>query len=157
MLEECIDVNKARQHQYVINPSFSPELKELSDLSAGVMSEIEQLRQEVVDDLGLTKEVKLATNQTYTYVFEIDKKEGDNGMRSSRENYKTVSCKMRIMAITCNRLKKLVEKYNHYESEYYERQAELEQKVIEITASYYPLLESISTLIAKMDVCTAFA
>jgi hypothetical protein len=41
MLEECIDINKAKHHQYIINPNFSPELKELSDQSNGVMDEIE--------------------------------------------------------------------------------------------------------------------
>ena len=44
MLEECIDISKVQQHQYVINPNFSPELKELNDLSNGVMEEIEELR-----------------------------------------------------------------------------------------------------------------
>ena len=83
------------------------------------MKEIEELRQEVEDDLNLTKEAKLVSQQTYTYVFEIDKKEGDNGMRNSTENYKIVSCKMRIMNLTCNKLKKLVEKFNKYEEDYY--------------------------------------
>ena len=41
MLEECIDINKVKDHQYVINPNFSQELKEISDLSNGVMEEIE--------------------------------------------------------------------------------------------------------------------
>ena len=30
MLEECIDIGKARQNDYIINPNFSPELKELN-------------------------------------------------------------------------------------------------------------------------------
>ena len=78
-------------------------------------------------------------------------------MRKSTENYKIVSCKMRIMNITCNKLKKLVEKFNKYEEDYLTQQSELEQKVIEITASYYPLIENVSAIIAKLDVCAAFA
>jgi len=27
MLEECIDIGKAKQNDYIINPDFSPELK----------------------------------------------------------------------------------------------------------------------------------
>lgn len=30
MLEECIDIGKAKQNDYIINPDFSPELKKLS-------------------------------------------------------------------------------------------------------------------------------
>jgi hypothetical protein len=29
MLEECIDIGKARQNDYIINPHFSPELQQL--------------------------------------------------------------------------------------------------------------------------------
>jgi hypothetical protein len=29
MLEECIDIGKARQNDYIINPNFSPELQQL--------------------------------------------------------------------------------------------------------------------------------
>jgi len=31
MLEECIDIGKAKQNDYIINPEFSPELKEISN------------------------------------------------------------------------------------------------------------------------------
>jgi hypothetical protein len=31
MLEECIDIGKAKQNDYIINPAFSPELKVLDD------------------------------------------------------------------------------------------------------------------------------
>jgi DNA mismatch repair protein MSH2 len=30
MLAECIDIGKAKQNDYIINPEFSPELKELN-------------------------------------------------------------------------------------------------------------------------------
>ena len=30
MLEECIDIGRAKQNDYIINPSFSPELKQLN-------------------------------------------------------------------------------------------------------------------------------
>ena len=31
MLEECIDIGKARNNDYIINPEFSPELKEINE------------------------------------------------------------------------------------------------------------------------------
>ena len=36
MLEECIDIGKAKQNDYIINPEFSPELKELNNQVNGV-------------------------------------------------------------------------------------------------------------------------
>lgn len=31
MLEECIDIGKAKQNDYIINPDFCPELKQISE------------------------------------------------------------------------------------------------------------------------------
>ena len=36
MLEECIDIGKAKQNDYIINPDFSPELKEINTQVNGV-------------------------------------------------------------------------------------------------------------------------
>lgn len=47
MLEECIDIGKARHNDYMINPEFSPELKELSKMQNGVRKQLEVLRQQV--------------------------------------------------------------------------------------------------------------
>ena len=44
----------------------------------------------------------------HTYIFEVDKKEGDAGMRKSNETYKMLSLKNRIMSFTCAGLKDLV-------------------------------------------------
>jgi hypothetical protein len=31
MLEECIDIGQAKNNEYIIRPSFSPELKQIND------------------------------------------------------------------------------------------------------------------------------
>ncbi len=57
MLEECIDIAKARQNDYIINPNFSPELQTINQRITSVKKRIEQLRQAVDDDLGVSKPV----------------------------------------------------------------------------------------------------
>ena len=44
MLEECIDIGKAKQNDYIINPDFSPELKTLDDQITKVKKAMERLR-----------------------------------------------------------------------------------------------------------------
>ena len=41
MLEECIDIGKAKQNDYIINADFSPELRELSTEIQGVRDKME--------------------------------------------------------------------------------------------------------------------
>lgn len=83
MLEECIDIGKAKQNDYIINPEFSPELKELNTEIQIIRDKMEKLKQSVKDDLGTTKAVDLVESNLHTFMFEVDKKEGDAGVRKS--------------------------------------------------------------------------
>ena len=87
MLEECIDIGQAKNNEYIIRPSFSPELKQINDQTVLVRKRMEKLRQAVEDDLGV-KSVSVADSQLHTYVFECQKSEGDAGMRTSKQTYK---------------------------------------------------------------------
>lgn len=44
MLEECIDIGKAKQNDYIINPDFSPELKELNSEIQIIRDKMDQLK-----------------------------------------------------------------------------------------------------------------
>ena len=157
MLEECIDIGKARQNDYIINPEFSPELKELNEQIKQVRQRMEQLRAAVENDLGTNKPVTIVESNMHAYIFEVDKKEGDAGMRKSQETYKIISLKNRIMSFTCSGLKDLVRQYQELEEQYKIQQDELVQKVLEIASTYHPLLEQVSTIISQLDVLSAFA
>lgn len=157
MLEECIDIGKAKQNDYIINPDFSPELKQLDDRITKVKRNMEKLRQQVEQDLGVSKPVSLVESNMHTYVFEVDKKEGDDGMRRSKHDYKVISIKNRIMSFTFPGLKDLVRQFSELEEQYRVQQDELVQKVLEIASTYYPLLEQVSGLISQLDVLCAFA
>ena len=83
MLEECIDIGKAKQNDYIINPDFSPELKELNVEIQLIRDKMEKLKTSVEEDLGTTKRVDLVESNLHTFMFEVDKKEGDAGVRKS--------------------------------------------------------------------------
>jgi DNA mismatch repair ATPase MutS len=86
----------------------------------------------------------------HTFIFECDKKEGDAGMRAQNKkfNYKIISIKNKIMSFSITELKDLVREYNELEDNYRALQNELVMKVLEIASTYYPLLETVSSLIA---------
>ena len=108
MLEECIDLSRARQNEYVIKASFEPALNELATELKQIKKRMETLKRSVQDDLGTTKRVDLVESNTQAFVFEVDKKEGDAGMRRSGNEYRVLSMKMRVMTFTCEELKELV-------------------------------------------------
>jgi len=110
MLEECIDLSKAKQNAYVINPNFDPALKELTTELRQIRKRMESMKQSVQDDLNTSKRVDLVESNAHGYMFEVDKKEGDAGMRQSRNEYKILSMNKnkRVMSFTCEELKELV-------------------------------------------------
>ena len=101
LLEECIDIGKAKQNDYVINADFDQDLKSFRTKIDQINQDIESLRQSVEDDLGISKRINLVESQQYTYLFEVNKKEGDAGFRRSREQYKQVSVKKGVTCFTC--------------------------------------------------------
>jgi DNA mismatch repair protein MSH2 len=159
MLEQCIDIGKAKQNDYIINPRFSPELSQIDTEITKVKRKIEDLRRKVEDDLECNKAVNLVESQMHTFVFECDKKEGDAGMRKQKKkyNYKIISIKNKIMSFSVQELKDLVREYNELEDQYRALQNELVLKVLEIASTYYPLLETVSSIISQLDVLCAFA
>ena len=118
---------------------------------------MEKLRQAVDDDLNVSKPVTMVESGLHTFVFEVLKAEGDAGMRKSKQQYKIVSIKNRIMSFTCQGLKDLVRVFQDLEEQYRIQQNELVMKVLEIASTYYPLLENVSMLVSKLDVLAAFA
>lgn len=79
---------------------------------------MDNLKGKVEDDLGTNKPVHLVESNLHTFIFECDKKEGDDGMRKSKSNYKIISIKNRVMSFTNNALKELVREYNELEESY---------------------------------------
>lgn len=107
LLEKCIDVSKAKQNDYVINPDFSADLKGMSQGVEAVLGEMRGLVKDVANDLGTNKKVDLVPSEQYTFVFELDKKEADHGFRNSKNKYRVLSVKQRITVFTCEPLRVL--------------------------------------------------
>lgn len=148
LLEECIDIGKARQNDYVINADFDKDLKSFRVKIDQVETDIEQLRKAVEDDLGISKRINLVESQQYTYLFEVNKKEGDAGMRKSKLTYKTITVKKGVTCFTCQDLKELVSRYVELEEAYREKQEDMVIKVLEIVSTYHPVLEKVSSIVA---------
>jgi len=54
-------------------------------------------------------------------VLEIEKKDGDAGMRKSKKTYKVLQVKGRNMSFTCQKLKDLCNQYTTLNYDYYQQ------------------------------------
>lgn len=103
MLEDCIDISRAKHNDYIINPNFSDELSQLDSNIKKVKTKMKDLMVTVEEDLCV-KRVTLEENMRDGFCFETDKKGADQGMRKSKNTYKVLSMKMGKTVFTCKPL-----------------------------------------------------
>ncbi len=157
LVEISIDFEKVSQHEYVIHPRFSQELQQLRDRITEIKNKLEELRQGVMNDLHVTKQVRLVESTNFTFLFEMEKKEAADKMRVSKKSYKVVNTKKCAMSFTCPELQSLCKEYDTTLKLYRNQQTEVTGKVLEIVASYYPIMEATSATVAELDVLISFA
>lgn len=86
-----------------MSPKFSPTLTELSKQMKVILKEVESLRLEYSNELGV--DAKLVESTTHTYLFESKKKETDEAFRRlQNRKYKSISVKKGVIAYTTDKL-----------------------------------------------------
>lgn len=75
MIETTIDLDQIKNHMFLINSEYKPELKNLKDQLDEVEHEIESLLDKVARDLDLgNKLIRLEQNDQHGYYFRVSRK-----------------------------------------------------------------------------------
>ncbi|EAR92979.2 DNA mismatch repair MutS family DNA-binding domain protein, putative (macronuclear) [Tetrahymena thermophila SB210] len=157
MIDQSIDMEKARRdNEYQVSSKFSPTLAELAKQMKQIMKQIESLRNEYAQELGV--EPKLVESTTHTYLFESKKKETDEAFRRLHSRkYKSISVKKGCISFTTDELQACVAEYNSLKDNYQEEQKSVVQKILDVVSTYYPAMERASFVISELDVLANFA
>ena len=157
LIEEAIDIRKARIEEYVVKPGFSDELRELESERQEVLNKMEEEREKVEDLLRSEKGVKLVESKSMGFVYEIKKKEGYEEFRDCKRHFRQLTTTKTNISFTDPVLKSFVEQYQRIHHNYLIEQKGLVMKVLHIVATYYPVMETVSAIISEADVLCAFA
>ena len=157
LIEEAIDIRKARIEEYVVKPGFSDELTELERERQEVLNKMEEEREKVEDLLRSEKGVKLVESKSMGFVYEVKKKEGYEGFRDCKRHFRQLTTTKTNISFTDPVLKSFVEQYHRIHHNYLIEQKGLVMKVLHIVATYYPVMETVSAIISEADVLCAFA
>lgn len=129
MIEESIDTNEINRGEYIINTSYSDDLAQLYEDLKSKRAEIDDYKTEIVDMLELTKSINIIEHQQHGFIFEINKKEGDNAMRNSSLKYETITMKKGYLSFTTKKLAQLNEEFDEIKERYKIEQQALVEKV----------------------------
>lgn len=155
MVEKAIDLNKAKEGEYLINPNFNNKLMSLNNEISKVLKTIDKIKKDVEDDLGVN--IKLVDSATHTYLFEVNKKDGDQAFRRTSKKYKTQTIKNKIISFTNDKLTEQCAHYSDFMQQYKDEQAVLVTKILGVVATYHPAMEKASSIISELDVLVTFA
>ncbi|MBW0485756.1 hypothetical protein O181_025471 [Austropuccinia psidii MF-1] len=158
MVETTVDLDELENHQFIIKPEFDDELNEFK---MGLVQNRDQLDQEhsrVADDLGMETDSKVLhfeNHQVYGYVFRLTRKEA--GAIRSKKNYIELSHRNNGCHFTTQNLKELNNELKDLSQKYQRKQSSLVKEVVNIAASYCPILEKLNEIIGHLDVIVSFA
>ncbi|KAG9218238.1 hypothetical protein CCMSSC00406_0005919 [Pleurotus cornucopiae] len=156
MVEETIDLDQLDNHNIVIKPEYDNELKKISEKLTEVRDGLDQEHRKVGRDLDLEldKKLHLENNATYGYCFRVTK---NDAKAIKNKKYTEITTLKTGVFFTTFDLKELAEEYVTYTAQYSRTQSSVVKQVVQIAATYTPVLDLLDTVIAPLDVIISFA
>lgn len=157
LVETTVDLHALDNHEFIIKADFDDRLRE-------IRSRLEELREDVTqehlnagDDLGMDPEKKLKLENHHIYGWCMRVTRTDGGCLRNKPGYLELSTQKAGIYFTTRKLKSIGQEFADLNAEYNKTQSNLVKEVVGITATYCPVLESLSLVLAHLDVIVSFA
>lgn len=155
LVETAVDLEAIENHEYLINPDFNEELKELKEKKDEIKESIEALREQAEDELGC--DVKLDKTPQSGYFFKVASKD-EKKVSSKKKKYTVIDHKSKSgTKFTSEELREQDAAYSEIYEQYQNKQSELTAKCMEAVMSYLPPLSEVVDVIGQLDVLSNFA
>ncbi|KAK4752547.1 hypothetical protein SAY87_021345 [Trapa incisa] len=159
LVETAVDLDQLEIGEYMISPAYDSELSKLKDEQEMLEGEIHTLHKQTANDLDLPmdKALKLDRGTQFGHVFRITKKEEPKIRKKLSTQFIVLETRKDGVKFTNTKLKKLGDQYQKIIEEYKTRQRHLVNKVVETSASFAEVFESLAVLLSELDVLLSFA
>ncbi|KAI9092089.1 muts domain V-domain-containing protein [Phlyctochytrium arcticum] len=157
LVETTIDLDAVEHHEFQIKADYDPELQQMKEKMLEISAQFEPEAIRVANDLGLEyeKKLKFEKNAQYGYIMRLTRKDA-TVLRGQRE-YIELATRKDGVYFTTSVMRQLNNEHSELSTRYAQVQSSLVKDVIEITSSYFPVLEQLNQLVAHLDVLVSFA
>ncbi|KAJ3144932.1 MutS-like protein [Geranomyces michiganensis] len=157
LVETTIDLNAIEHHDFRIKADFDQNLQEVRAQMDATYEQLEPEAMRVADalDIEYEKKLKFEKSTQFGYIMRLSRK--DAAIIRSRREYIELATRKDGVYFTTSVLRRLSDEYMQLSQEYETTQSKLVKEVIEITSSYFPVLELLNQSIAVLDVLVSFA
>lgn len=161
MVEECVDLKAADNHEYLIKCDFNAELAELERQMSEAQCNMQRIAGDVALSFGLEfgKKLKFENNSQYGHVLRLSRIEANNAGigKGTKAGIIELNVQKAGVLFTTSDLKFQSEEYGSLIDQYKKLQSNVAKEIIQLTESYFVVLDKLNDLIAYIDVITAFS
>lgn len=157
MVETTVDLEALDNHEYIIKPDFDEGLISIREEMDQLREEMNKLHMKAADDLNMDMEKKLKLEQDSKGEWCFRLTRNDAGVLKKKSGYIELSTLKAGCYFTTTKLRHASDRFGKLNKQYNQTQASLVKEVVKIAATYCPVLEKLSTVIAHLDVIVSFA
>ena len=157
MVETTVDLDALDNHEFIIKPEFDDSLrvirKKLDRLRADMQSEFRSVSHDLKQDME--KKLFLENHRVHGWCFRLTRTEA--ACIRGKKQYQECSTQKNGVFFTTNAMLTMRREFDQLSENYNRTQAGLVQEVVNVAASYCPVLEQLAGVLAHLDVIVSFA
>lgn len=159
LVETSVDLDQLENGEYMISPTYDPNLSTLKNEQELCEQQIHNLHKQTANDLylPLDKSLKLEKATQFGHVFRITKKEEPKVRKKLNTHFIVLETRKDGVKFTNSKLKKLGDQFQKIVEEYKNCQKELVTRVVQTASTFAEVFDSVASLLSELDVLLSFA
>ena len=157
MVETTVDLDALENHEFIIKPEFDDSLriirKKLDKLRHDMNVEHRRVSRDL--DQEVDKKLFLENHRVHGWCFRLTRTEA--GCIRNKREYQECSTQKNGVYFTTSTMQSLRREHDQLSSNYNRTQTGLVHEVVNVAASYCPVLEQLAGVLAHLDVIVSFA
>ncbi|RAL10893.1 uncharacterized protein BO97DRAFT_435759 [Aspergillus homomorphus CBS 101889] len=157
MVETTVDLAALENHEFIIKPEFDESLRIIRKKLDKLRHEMDVEHRRVGRDLDQEVEKKLfmENHRVHGWCFRLTRNEA--GCIRNKREYQECSTQKNGVYFTTSTMQALRREHDQLSSNYNRTQTGLVGEVVNVAASYCPVLEQLAGILAHLDVVVSFA
>ncbi|KAK0265335.1 MSH2 protein [Friedmanniomyces endolithicus] len=157
MVETTVDLEALDNHEFVIKSEFDDGLRIIRKKLDKIRYQMEQEHREVADDLNQDPEKKLflENHKVHGWCFRLTRTEA--AAIRNKKQYQECSTQKNGVFFTTTKMTNYRREFDQLSENYNRTQSGLVNEVVQVAASYCPVIEKLAGILAHLDVIVSFA
>ena len=157
MVETTVDLDALENHEFIIKPEFDDGLRIIRKKLDKLRHDMDVEHRRVARDLDqeIDKKLFLENHRVHGWCFRLTRTEA--GCIRNKREYQECSTQKNGVYFTTSTMQSLRREHDQLSSNYNRTQSGLVHEVVNVAASYCPVLEQLAGVVAHLDVIVSFA